>query len=102
MFWKRIFILLCALYTLLKLLGMADSNQHNMDKVCFYLHLTREHVVKSVDDLCHEDMFPSSYKITQEVEADVKYEEDEDGDTSDVESNGNEDVPDFTMEMYTQ
>jgi hypothetical protein len=32
------------------------------------------------------------------VEADTNYEEDEDGDTSKDESNGNEDVPDLTME----
>ena len=55
-------------------------------------------MVKSRDDLCREDIFPSSYKITQEVEADANYKEDEDGDMSDNESNGNEDVPDFMME----
>ena len=60
MFWKRIFFLLRALYPLLKLLRMADSNKPNMDKVCFYLHLTREHLVKSRDDLCRDDIYPSS------------------------------------------
>ena len=89
MFWKRIFFLLRALYPLLKLLRMADSNKPNMDKVCFYLHLTHEHLVKSRDDLCREDIFPSSYKITQEVEANANYEEDEDGDMSNDESYGN-------------
>jgi hypothetical protein len=79
MFWKRIFIHLRALYPFLKLLRMADSNKPNMDKVCFYLHLTREHLVKSRDNLCRDDIFPSSYKSTKEVEADASYEDDEGG-----------------------
>eukprot|EP00804_Cyclotella_cryptica_P029434 CCRYP_013337-RA/>CCRYP_013337-RA protein AED:0.55 eAED:0.25 QI:0/0/0/1/0.33/0.25/4/0/303 len=33
MFWKRIFVLLCALYPLLKLLRMADLNKPKMDKL---------------------------------------------------------------------
>lgn len=96
MFWKRIFFLLRAIYPLLKLLRMADSNKPNMDKVCYYLHLTREHLVKSRDNLCCNDIFPSSYKITKEVEADASYEDDEDcADESDDES---DDGADFTVE----
>jgi hypothetical protein len=96
MFWKRIFFLLRALYPLLKLLRMADSNKPNMDKVCFYLHLTREHLVKSRDDLCRDDIFPSTYKITKEVEADASYEDDEGG--ADENNDESDDGADFTVE----
>ena len=100
MFWKRIFFLLRALYPLLKLLRMADSNKPNMDKVCFYLNLTREHLVKSRDDLCREDIFPSSYEITKEVEADASYDDDEDDEESSDDSDDG--GADFTLEEEDQ
>jgi hypothetical protein len=96
MFWKRIFFLLRALYPLLKLLRMEDSNKPNMDKVCFYLHLTREHLVKSRDDLCRDDIFPSTYKITKEIEADASYEDEEGG--ADENNDESDDGADFTVE----
>eukprot|EP00804_Cyclotella_cryptica_P023183 CCRYP_000384-RA/>CCRYP_000384-RA protein AED:0.23 eAED:0.23 QI:0/0/0/1/0.5/0.33/3/0/501 len=100
MFWKRIFFLLRALYPLLKLLRMDDSNKPNMDKVCFYLNLTREHLIKSRDDLCRKDIFPSSYKITKEVEADASYEDHDDAEESSDELNDG--GADFTLEEEEQ
>eukprot|EP00804_Cyclotella_cryptica_P008222 CCRYP_015153-RA/>CCRYP_015153-RA protein AED:0.20 eAED:0.16 QI:0/0/0/1/1/1/3/0/316 len=67
-----------------------------MDKVCFYLNLTRKHLVKSRDDLCCEDIFLSSYKITKEVEANASYKDDADG--ADKSSDESDDGDDFTVE----
>jgi hypothetical protein len=80
LFWKRIFILLRALFPLLKLLRMADSNEPNMDKVVFYLNLTREHLIKSRADLSDKELFPTSFKISEEVVGDANYEDDEEED----------------------
>eukprot|EP00804_Cyclotella_cryptica_P006303 CCRYP_010146-RA/>CCRYP_010146-RA protein AED:0.42 eAED:0.37 QI:0/0/0/1/1/1/3/0/389 len=71
-----------------------------MDKVCFYLNLTLEHLVKSRDDLCREDIFPSSYEITKEVEANASYEDDDDAEERSDESNDGE--ADFTLEKEEQ
>jgi hypothetical protein len=77
---------------------MADSNKPNMDKVCFYLNLTREHLVKSRDDLCREDIFPSSYEVTKEVEADASYDDDAEESSDESDDGG----ADFTLEEEDQ
>ena len=68
LFWKRIFVLLRALFPLLKLLRRADSNHPNMDKICYYLNQTRLHLIKSKDDLMDENLFPTTFKIDRDTE----------------------------------
>lgn len=83
-FWKRIFVLLRALFPLLKLLRCADSNKPNMDKVCYHLFQTRQHLIMSKDDLMDEKLFPANYTISRETEldgvydSDIEFEDDED------------------------
>ena len=84
-FWKQLFVLLRALFPLLKLLRLADSNEPNMDKVCFYVEQTRIHLVNSKDALMDEDLFPTSFTITKETEEDANYEDDDEYANSDVE-----------------
>ena len=84
-FWKQLFVLLRALFPLLKLLRLADSNEPNMDKVCFYVEQTRLHLVKSKDALMDEELFPTSVTISKETEEDANYEDDDEYATSDVE-----------------
>ena len=55
---------------------MADSNEPNMDKVVFYLNLTREHLIKSRADLSDKELFPTSFHISEdeEVVGDTNYQ----------------------------
>jgi hypothetical protein len=109
LFWKRIFVLLRALFPLLKLLRRADSNHPNMDKICFYLNQTRLHLIKAKGDLMDEKLFPTTFKIDEDTEADANYEEDEEYCSSEDGSVGQEDDPDedFTLDeeeldVYTE
>ena len=77
LFWKQLFLLLRALFPLLKLLRLADSNAPNMDKVCYYVEQTRLHLLKSKDDLMNEDIFPSSTTISKETEEDAQYDDED-------------------------
>ena len=83
LFWKRMFILLRALFPLLKLLRLADSNKPNMDKVCYLLNKARLHLVNSKDDLMNEVLFPPNFRIRSQDEADAIYDSDEMEDNND-------------------
>ena len=77
------FLLLRALFPLLKLLRLADSNSPNMDKVCYYVEQTRLHLLKSKDDLMDETIFQSNVSVSTETEEDAQYDDDEEFATSD-------------------
>ena len=73
-FWKRLFVLLRALFPLLKLLRCADSNKPNMDKVCFHVNQILMHLIRSKDDLMDEEIFPANYSISKADEEDGNYD----------------------------
>ena len=101
LFWKRMFILLRALFPLLKLLRLADSNKPNMDKVCYLLNKARLHLVKSKDNLMNEVLFPPNFRIRSQDEADAIYdsnERDDDNDDDDGEVLG--DFTDADEDVY--
>ena len=97
-FWKRIFVLLRALYPLLLMLRLADSNKPNMDRVCFLLEKARTHLIKAKDDLMDEFLFPTTYRCSKTTEADANFdsdeeeEEEEDDDDSSLDEEEDEDV----------
>ena len=109
LFWNRIFVLLRALFPLLKLLRRADSNRPNMDKICYYLNETSLHLIKSKDDLMDENLFPTTFNIDSDTEADANYEEDDEYCSSEDGSVGQEDeqAEDYTLDedeidVYTE
>lgn len=106
LFWKRLFVLLHALYPLLKLLRRADSNEPNMDKICYYLNQTRLHLIKSKDDLMDEELFPPTITIDRETEEDATYEDDEEYlSDDDAEGHGGDDegidIDEEDLDVYT-
>lgn len=108
MFWKRIFVLLRALFPLLKLLRLADSNTPNMDKVCYYVNQTRLHLMRSKDDLMNEDIFPTFISITKETEEDAQFDSgseyassDEETDNNDAESGAEFTMDNEDLDVYT-
>lgn len=97
LFWRRRFVLLRSIFPLLKLLRMADSNQHHMDKVVYYLFQALIHIGKSREDLSDPKLFPSDITIPKEMEADANFQEDED-DVPDEESTEEEEVAELEEE----
>jgi hypothetical protein len=95
-FWKRLFVLLRALFPLLKLLRCADSNKPNMDKVCYHVHQIRMHLIRSKDDLMDEELFPANYSISKADEEDGNYDSGSECEEDDEEEE--QAIPAFTAE----
>lgn len=86
LFWKRVFVLLRAIFPLLQLLRIADSDKPNMDKLYFLLNKAREHLSKSKTDLMDDFLFPARVNVSAQDQADASFddaeevEEDDDDD----------------------
>jgi len=78
LFWRRRFVLLRGVFPLLKLLRMADANQHHMDKQVYYLFQALVHIRNSREELSDPELFPSEVTIPKEMKADANFQEDED------------------------
>ena len=102
-FWKRLFVLLRALFPLLKLLRCADSNKQNMDKVCFHVNQIRMHLIRSKDDLMDEELFPANYSISKADEEDGNYDsgsECEEDDEEEEQANAAFTVEEEDLDVY--
>jgi hypothetical protein len=58
-FWKCMYILLCAVFPVLRVLWCCDSNTPCMDKLSYLSHRTTVAIEKSQDDLNDESLFGS-------------------------------------------
>ena len=97
LFWKRIYILLRALFPLLKLLRLTDSNTPNMDKVYFLLHKACDHLEKSKKYLLDENLFPETISINGQDKGDATDDEDED---EDEDADNRDEDDDKVMDQY--
>lgn len=99
LFWKRVFVFLRAIFPLLQLLRIADSDKPNMDKLYFLLNKAREHLSKSKKDLMDDFLFPARLNISAEDEANASFDDadevehdDEDGEYAGQFDDDDEDV----------
>ncbi len=68
-FWKHIYVLLCALFTSLKILRLCDTNFLSRDKICYFVHHACATLAKSVAVLNDETLFGPIAKDRIEIMA---------------------------------
>ena len=66
--WKRVYVVLRALWPVLKLLRLCDSQKPGMDKLYYLTHMARVALRKSKDNLNDTDLFHFSTARANEEE----------------------------------
>ena len=56
--WERCYVLLKILFPRLRVLRLADSNCAGMEKVYYYLRMTKQCIEKKTSDIDHQKPFP--------------------------------------------
>ena len=74
-FWKRNYILLCALLPLLKMLQVADSNKPGMGQIYYFLCRVCVHLKESKIDLMDGTLFPLDVELSSHNRADATYKD---------------------------
>ena len=77
-FWKRVYILLRAVWPVLKLLRISDSNKPGMDKMFYLNYKTTQAIEKSKEALDDVTLFSSTDTSLADAESDALYSESED------------------------
>jgi len=95
--WKRVYVLLRAVWPVLKLLRIADSDKPGMDKIYYLCHKAKEAMAASSELLNDTDLFPTELDLS-DAEADANYSDSDDEDEVE-EEDAEEEVADEAEEV---